>query len=129
MVFFDMTGVHLGDRCLVTQSYKDDGVFFMIYLVVIILFIVKEKIGKWLAIIWLALWFGIQFICHEWYTIFNGGFMGTLEGKNKYFSDTIKWLHIDGRYIPDLYHTILHIFILCSLIGTIVYSVKYAKKK
>lgn len=47
-----------------------------------ILFIgVKDKIGKWLVIIWASLWFTIQLLCHEWYTIFNGGIAGTLEGK------------------------------------------------
>ena len=37
----------------------------------IILFIVKEKVGTWFAIGWMAMWFGIQFICHEWYTILH----------------------------------------------------------
>lgn len=122
--FLDMTGLYFGDKCLVTKSYKDDGAFFLIYLVAIILFIAKEKIGKWLVIVWLAMWFGIQFICHEWYTIFNDGFMGTLEGKIECFSGTMQWLQIEGRYIPDVYHTILHILILCALISTIVYSIK-----
>ena len=27
--FLDMTGVYLGDACLVTRSYKDDGIFFL----------------------------------------------------------------------------------------------------
>lgn len=103
--------------------------FFLIYLSVVILFIVKEYIGKWIVIAWLAMWFGIQFICHEWYTIFNDGFMGTLEGKIEYFSGTIQWLQIDGRYIPDVYHTILHILILSALISTIIYSVKVVKNK
>lgn len=127
--FLDMTGLYFGNKCLVTTSYKDDGVFFLIYLAVVILFIVKEWIGKWLAIVWLAVWFVAQFVCHEWYTIFNDGFMGTLEGKIKYFSGTVQWLQIEGRYIPDLYHTILHILILCALISTIIYSKNNAKKK
>lgn len=126
--FLDMTGFYLGNNCLVSRSYKDDGIFFLIYLIIVILFIVKEQIGKWLAIVWLVMWFMIQFICHEWYTIFNDGFMGTLEGKIEYFSGTIQWLQIEGRYIPDVYHTILHILILCALISTIVYSIKIKKR-
>jgi len=124
-----MTGLYFGNNCLVSRSYKDDGIFFLINLIVFVLFIFKERIGKWLAIVWFAMWFAIQFICHEWYTIFNGGFMGTLQGKIDYFSGTIQWLQIEGRYIPDVYHTILHILILCALISTIVYSKKIAKKK
>ena len=86
--FLDMIGIYFGDKCLVTRSYKEDGLFFLIYLVSMILFIVKEEIGKWFVIGCMSMWFLIQFICHEWYTIFNGGFMGTLEGKIKYFSGT-----------------------------------------
>ena len=127
--FLDMTGLCFGNNCLVSRSYKDDGIFFLIYLIVVILFIVKEQIGKWFVIVWLSMWFAIQFICHEWYTIFNDGFMGTLERKIEYFSGTIQWLQLDGKYIPDVYHTILHILILCALISTIVYSIKITKKK
>ncbi len=73
----------------------------MIYLVAMILFITKEKIGKWFVMVWMFMWFVIQFLCHEWYTIFNSGFIGTLEGKIKYFSETIQWLQIEvdgGNY-------------------------------
>ena len=77
--FLDMMGLSFGDNCLVTRSYKDDGIFFLVYLTVVLLFIFKEKIGKWMMMIWLFMWLAIQFMCHEWYTIFNKGFMGTVE--------------------------------------------------
>ena len=48
--FLDMTGLYFGENCLVTRSYKEDGILFLIYLVTMILFFVKEKIGKWLVI-------------------------------------------------------------------------------
>lgn len=127
--FLDMTGLYFGEKCLVTRSYRDDGLFFLIYLVSVILFVIKEKIGKWIVIGFLSLWFGIQFMCHEWYTIFDSGFMGTLKGKIEYFSGTIRWIQIEGKYVPDVYHTILHIFILSALISTILYSIKIRKKK
>lgn len=127
--FLDMTGVYFGDKCLVTRSYKDDGIYFLIYLATILLFITKDRIGKWLVLIWSAIWFTIQFLCHEWYTIFNSGFMGTLEGKIKYFSGTLQWLKIEGKYIPDIYHTVLHILILLVLASTIMYIKKDKKKQ
>lgn len=127
--FLDMVGVYFGDKCFVTRSYKDDGIFFLIYLVAVILFITKENIGKYFSIGFMAMWFGIQFICHEWYTIFNDGFMGTLERKIDYFSGTMQWLQIEGRYIPDIYHTVLHILILYALVSTIVYTVKTKEKQ
>lgn len=81
--FLDMTGLYFGNSCLVSRSYKDDGIFFLIYLIVVTLFVVKEQIGKWFVIVWLAIWFAIQFICHEWYTIFNDGFMGKIISANR----------------------------------------------
>ena len=126
--FLDMTGVYFSNSYLVTRSYKDDGLFFLIYLVAMILFIFKEKIGKWAVWIWTSLWFVIQFLCHEWYTIFSKGVMGSLEDKIKYFSGAIKWIEIDGRYIPDVYHTILHILILAVVITTALY-IRNSKKR
>lgn len=127
--FLDMTGLYFGENCLVTTSYKDDGIFFIIYFVIFLIFIFKEKIGKWLAVGWLSIWFLTQFLCHEWYTIFNSGIMGSLDGKIKFFSGTIKWLNIDGKYIPDLYHTILHLLIITALVSTLIYIAKTKKGK
>ena len=126
--FLDMTGVHFGNYNLVTRSYKEDGIFFLIYLAVMILFIFAEKVGKWAVAVWASAWFVIQFLCHEWYTIFGKGIMGSLEGKIKFFSGTVKWLEIDGRYIPDVYHTILHILILSVVITSVIY-IKNSKKE
>ena len=125
----DMIGLYFGDKCLVTRSYKEDGIFFLIYLAAMILFFTKEKIGKSIVIGWMSMWFVIQFMCHEWYSIFNCGFMGTLEGKIEYFSGTIQWLQIEGKYVPDVYHTILHILILIALALTIIYTAKNRKKR
>lgn len=127
--FLDMTGVYFGDQCLVTRTYKEDGIFFLIYLMTVLLFIFKERIGKWFSIAGMTIWLIVQFMGHEWYTIFNSGFMGTLEGKIRYFSGTLQWLKIEGRYIPDVYHTILHILILLALVSTIAYVVKEKKQQ
>lgn len=86
-LFLDMTGLYFGNKCLVTRSYKEDDIFFLIYLITIILFLIKENIGKYIVIGWMSMWLVIQFMCHEWYTIFNSGFMGSLDGKIKYFID------------------------------------------
>ena len=42
-LFLDMTGVYFSNSYLVTRSYKDDGLFFLIYLVAMILFSFKEN--------------------------------------------------------------------------------------
>lgn len=122
--FLAMTGVHFGDKCLVTRSYADDGLFFVIYLITVLLFAYKEKIGRWLMTGWLFMWLITQFLSHEWYTIFGSGFMGPGESKIKYFSETIHLLDIKGRYIPDVYHIILHILILSALTSVLIYIIK-----
>ena len=48
--FLDMIGLYFENKCLVTRSYKEDGIFFLIYLITIILFLVKKYIGKYIAI-------------------------------------------------------------------------------
>ena len=126
--FLDMTGLYFGNKCLVTRSYKEDGIFFLIYLITIILFLIKENIGKYIVIGWMSMWLVIQLMCHEWYIIFNSGFMGSLDGKIKHFSETIHWIDVEGKYIPDVYHTILHILILCTLTITIIYSIRNRRK-
>lgn len=125
--FLDMTGLYFGDSYLVARSYKDDGIFFLIYLGTVLLFVFKDNVGKWVVAFWSALWFITQFLCHEWYTIFGKGFMGTLEGKFRNFSGALQWLKIDGRYIPDVYHTILHILILTVVITAIIY-IRHTRK-
>lgn len=49
----------------------------------------------------MSMWLVIQLMCHEWYTIFNRGFMGQLDGKIKYFSETIHWIDVEGKYIQS----------------------------
>ncbi len=122
--FLDMIGVKIGGKFLVTRSYKEDGIFFLVYLTAFLLFLFYDRIGRWFVAGFTTLWFAMQFVCHEWYTIFNGGFMGSLQGKIRYFADTIQWMTVEGKYIPDLYHIILHVLILSVVISTFVFIKK-----
>ena len=45
------------------------------------------RIGKWFVIGWMSMWFVIQFLCHEWYTIFNAGVMGTWKERLNVFQE------------------------------------------
>lgn len=120
--FLDMTGLSFGKEYLVSQSYKDDGIFFIIYLIAFLLFIFKEKIGKHILNVWLLMWFITQFLSHWYFTIIG-------EGLKKYevFKGSIKLISSTTRYFPDLYHIVLHILILTSLITLSIYIFK--KKK
>lgn len=114
--FLDMVGVSIGDYILVTRAYGDDGIFFLIHVILVILFVLKESIGKYLLTGWLFMWFLTQFLSHWYFTI-----MGPHQGKMDYFADTIKFVSSANIYIPDLYHIVLHILILASLITMVRY--------
>ena len=125
-----MVGVKFGNKYLVTGSYKEEWIFMVIALAAFIIFILKEKVGQYILLSWLSMWFITQFLSHEWYTIFGSGFMGSTEGKIEYFKDTISFFPSETVYIPDVYHIILHVLIVVALSTTIIYCVdKKSKRK
>ena len=73
------------------------------------------------------MWFVTQFLSHEWYTIFGNGFMGNIDNKIAYFKDCISLISIEGKYVPDMYHIILHILIIIAIIVTTKFSKKRSK--
>ena len=123
--FLSMTGLKLGDKYLVESAFKDEWIFLLIPTITLILFLLTKKAGKIIHLIWLGMWFITQFLSHEWYTIFGQGFMGDVEGKIAYFKDSIMLIDLDGRYIPDLYHIVLHILIVIAFVVTFRYSYKH----
>lgn len=122
--FLDMIGTKIGGSLLVTRSYKEDGIFFVTFLIVFLCFLAKEKVGKYILTGWLFLWFVTQFYSHWWFTIF-----GPAEGKMKYFTETIKLVNSSTRYIPDFYHIVLHIFILIALVNMLIYCFQSKNQK
>ena len=99
--------------------------FFLIYLATVVLFIIKDKIGKWAVTVWTAMWFLTQFASHELVTLTGNGY----ENMSSYFEGALKWLDIEGVYVPDVYHTILHILILVVLINGIAYILRERRIK
>ena len=120
----DMVGMSINDHILVTRSYREDGIFFVIFLVLFIWYVLKDKIGKYFLAGWLFMWFLTQFLSHWYFTMF-----GPSQDKMNYFADTIKLIPASNIYIPDLYHIILHILILVSLINMIIYCITSIKSK
>lgn len=117
--FFDMTGLRIGNFILTEMAWREDGIFFIIYIVCFLLFLFKEKIGKYILSIWLFLWGITQFFSHWYYTIFGASQL-KLSMYNNIYSETY---HIVSRsettIVPDLYHIILHILIVISFLCTI----------
>lgn len=118
----DMIGAGFHNHILVKQSWKEDGIFMSIYIVLFLLFLLKDQIGLYILPLWLLMWLATQFFFHWYLTIF-----GPWEGKIKYFADTIKLFPSSIRYIPDLYHIVLHLLILFALISTSIYC--FGKRK
>lgn len=96
-------------------------VMFCLHVTGIVLFITVPAAGKWWLLSVLSVWFVLQFFSHWFYTIF-GASEKKLKGYNEYFRSTVHWIPAsDRRLIPDLYHTILHLLILCNTALTVWY--------
>ena len=122
----DMTGLQIGNKVLVSRSWKEDGIFMLIFISLFILFIFKEKLGKYMLTIWLLMWFVLQFFSHWSFTIADVG-IGT--DKIKYYEGTIKIIDTTSRYVPDLYHTVEHILILLAIIVMVIFCIRSRGKK
>ncbi len=122
--FLDMVGFNINGKPLVEEVFKDDFIFFAIYVIAIVSFILIDKIGRWVLSGWLFMWFVTQFFSHWYLTI-----TGTGLKKIDYFKNTIKLFENETRYIADLYHIILHILILVVFALLIVFIIKSLKDK
>lgn len=127
--FLDLCGLRFGDKYLVKGSFQEDWLFMLIPTITFLLYVFTTKIGKYVHLVWLFMWFVTQFVSHEWYTIFGSGFMGTNEGKIEYFKDCIQIVSISERYVPDLYHVILHILIVIAFVSIIIVPNKLNKEE
>ena len=118
--FLSMFGLKLGNKYLVEGAFNDEWIFLVIPVITFLIYIFTRKIGKYIHLGWLLMWFITQFLSHEWYTVFGSGFMGNTEDKILYFKDCIQVANISGRYVPDLYHIILHVFIIIACISIVI---------
>ena len=125
----DMTGISFGKIILVEPAWNSiDGVWWLIFLALSILFLYKEKIGKYLLIVFVFLWAMIQFSSHWYYTIF-GVSKNKLVSYNKFFEDTYHIIPASKEIlIPDFYHIILHILILATFIHLIIFTIQEKEK-
>lgn len=125
----DMIGFSIGDVVLVEAAWNSiDGVWWLIFFTLIILFILKDKIGRYLLSIFVFIWSAIQFFSHWYYTLFGASDKKTIL-YNQFFKETY---HIipssETMVIPDFYHIVLHILITINLIFLISFCVYNLKK-
>jgi len=120
----DMTGFAIGKFILVVSCFIDDNpmdaVWWGIFIIVLILFIFKEKIGKYAMLVFLTIWAVLQ----------GSMYFRTKEKIQSYY----EFFHNEGthRIIPtcdsflvkDTYHIILDVLILVSLVFIIIFISK-----
>ena len=110
-----------GTRILVEGVGIKSAEFVMLCLfsVGILFFWWIPPFGEWLLLSVLLFWFIVQFFCHWYYTIF-GASEKKLKGYNECFKDTSRLIPAsDSKLIPDLYHILLHLFLLANILLTI----------
>ena len=123
-----MFGVRIGEAYLVEGAFRDEWIFLLIPTLTFILYLSLGKTGKVIHLTWLSMWFITQFLSHEWYSIFGKGFMGDVEGKIDYFRNCIKLIDLPGRYVPDLYHIVLHLLIVAAFVSTLIAPIQGVSK-
>ena len=123
---FDITGLKIGQTKLVTSAFIDepiDFVFWLIFITSILLFILKDNIGKYIIAGFIFLWGGIQL---SMYFKSKSG----IESYNQFFSETHHIFKASENFIvKDTYHLILDVLILLTLISTILYIILKLKTK
>lgn len=124
----DITGFKIRDFNLVVSAIKDEPIdilWLLIFAVVFLLFIFKEKIGKYALSIFMSIWSFIQFSMYfktqqqiESYNIFFAK-----ENTNYIIKPLNTFL------IKDTYHMILDLLIAISLSLLVVFIIKSIKEK
>lgn len=125
----DITGFVVGNFTLVVSAFKDEPIdilWWAIFLVGFILFIFKDKIGKYFMLVFLAIW-GL-FIQAPIYF----GSKEQIAGYNNFFSNerTHRLIPASNSFvIKDTYHIFLDLFILISLGCVIIFTIQGFKNR
>lgn len=123
---FDITGLKIGQTKLVTSAFIDehiDFVFWLVFIGCIVLFILKDNIGKYVIAGFIFLWGGIQL------SIYFKSKSG-IKSYNQFFSDTHHIIAASENFIvKDTYHLVLDGLILFAFISAILYIILKLKIK
>ncbi|MDR2090139.1 MAG: hypothetical protein LBP62_00540 [Clostridiales bacterium] len=117
---FDMTGLKSGQTKIVTPAFPDtpeDFVFWLLFVGAIVVFVLKDGVGKYVLTGFLLVWFLIQATVY-----FSGG--EGIARYNDFFFDTHRIFAASDKFIiKDTYHMFLDVFILSALIAAVWYLV------
>jgi hypothetical protein len=123
----DITGFAIGEFILVVSAFKDEPVDILwwgFFIIAFILFIFKDKIGKYIMLVFLVIWAvgqgAIYFRDKEGIQGYYNFFYK--EGTHRLISASDLYL------IKDTYHIFLDFFIFLSLVCVIIFILKRLKK-
>jgi hypothetical protein len=131
----DITGFTIGKIILVVSAFKDEPIDILwwgVFIAALILFIFKEKIGKYIMLAFLAIW---AFIQGKIYFRDEEGIQGYY---NFFYNEGTHRLipASDSFLVKDTYHIFIDLFILISLVCITIFileglikSKKYKIKK
>lgn len=121
----DMTGFSIGNIILVEPAWNSiDGIWWLIFISLVLMFIWKDKIFKYVLSAFIFIWLFIQYSSHWHYTIF-GATPKKIISYNNYFEKTFRTIPSSSTVIiPDFYHIVLHIFLLNAMILLIIFCIR-----
>lgn len=107
----------VGNRILVEGMGIKSAEFIMLVLygAGVAAYFCCRPVGRWILLGVLLFWAVVQFFCHWYYFIF-GASEKKLQSYHECFRDTVALFPKNKtRIVPDLYHVILHLLIVCEL--------------
>lgn len=117
----DILGVKIGYFYLVESAIRDepiDIIWWVIFIICFIIFIVKDKIGKYVLLSFVSIWCFIQYSMY---------FSSTkrIESYNNFFKETHHIISPSNNFlIKDTYHIFLDLFLFLVLTHLVTYIVK-----
>ncbi len=121
-----ITGFSLGPSIFVVSALTDEPIdilFFVLFVVCYIVFIWKDKVGKYILLVFLFGWSCMQyekyFMSSERIQSYNEYFLR--EGTHRIFPVS------DSFLVKDTYHLCLDIFILAALVCLLIFIAKDRK--
>ena len=117
----DILGMKIGNFYLVESAIKDepiDIIWWVIFVICFIIFIVKDKVGKYILISFVSIWGLIQYSMY-----FKSA--KRIEDYNNYFKKTHHIISSSNNFlIKDTYHIFLDLFIFIVSISLVIFIIK-----
>ena len=116
---FDITGLKFGKIKIVTSAFVDepiDFVFYLIFIASIVCFVLKDKIGKYMLLIFLLLWGTFQLTVY-----FKSG--ESIAAYNNAFADTHHIIAASNDLlVKDTYHIFFrYLYFACAYFSKILF--------